>query len=521
MFIQSLFFILSLILTFLFFLYGFNHYFLLHEARHYAPPPLPKLAGDLPSVSIQLPIFNEKYVVHRLIAACTRMAEAYGIEKVRILILDDSDDDTVSVIDKEVENFVKDHYHISVIRRGNRQGFKAGALKAALEKTPEDFIAIFDADFVPTPDFLSLTIPHFIQDKRLGVIQSRWTHLNRESNLLTKAISFLIDIHFLVEQPGRYAAGCFQNFNGSGGVLRKKAILEAGGWQADTLAEDLDLSYRIQMLGYRLLYLRDLQNPGEIPVTIPSLKVQQGRWACGSLQNARKILPSLLANRKIGFKQHLQAFIHLTGYMIHPMMVVSFLITCIATLSGLNNPHLADINSQVPVFGNVFAMRAISGDSPQNLTWLFLSPFIALCTLAPWISLVSTLKVQNFSLIHNLLNVIVVLLIGFGLSLNNTREAAKALFTNNTWEFGRTPKYADLQNKQDWKFRKYQIRLDFLWIAEIAFAILGFLSIGLAFLNSNFFPLFILVPFTFGYAYVCVLTILQSRRETNASLFNS
>ena len=251
--IQSIFFILSLILTLLFFAYGFNHYYLLSQARHYKLPILIKSPDAHPSVSIHLPIFNEKYVIRRLVAAVTRMAEAYGIDRVNILILDDSDDDTVSEIDTVVDEYLKKNFHIEVLRRGNRQGYKAGALQAALEKTPEEFIAIFDADFVPPSDFLLRTLPHFLQDERLGIIQTCWGHLNRDFNFLTKATAILMDIHFIVEQSGRYAAGLFQNFNGSGGVLRKNAIVKAGGWQADTLAEDLDLSYRMQLLGYHFL----------------------------------------------------------------------------------------------------------------------------------------------------------------------------------------------------------------------------------------------------------------------------
>ena len=258
---QVLSFTISIILTLLFFIYGFNHYYLISAARNYQPPPLPDDPLFRPDVSIHLPIYNEKYVVCRLVDACTVMAEAYGKEKVKILILDDSDDDTVQEIDEVVKEYVERNFKIEVLRRQNRSGYKAGALQAALERTKEEFIAIFDADFIPPADFLLRTLPYFSKDERLGIIQSRWTHLNRDFNFLTRAISLGIDVHFFIEQTGRYAAGCFQNFNGSGGVLRKKAILEAGGWSADTLAEDLDLSYRMQIKEYKILYLKDLIQP--------------------------------------------------------------------------------------------------------------------------------------------------------------------------------------------------------------------------------------------------------------------
>src|SRR5512136_2187819 len=279
MFIQSLFFIFSLILTLLFFVYGFNYYYLLLAARRYHSPAMPERSMTRPAVSIQLPIYNEKYVVRRVVAACAEMANAYGVEKVRLLILDDSDDDTVQEIDEVLEEYKKKNYRMGVLRRPNRVGFKAGALQAALDNTQEEFIAIFDADFIPPADFLLQTMPYFSQNESVAIVQSRWSSVNKDYNLLTQAISHAIDVHFLIEQPGRFAAGIFQNFNGSGGVLRKKAILEAGGWLADTLAEDLDLSYRMQTLGYRILYLRDLVCPGEIPPTIPNIKQQQSRWA--------------------------------------------------------------------------------------------------------------------------------------------------------------------------------------------------------------------------------------------------
>jgi len=311
--IQSLIFALSMILSLLFFLYGFNHYYLLNSSRRYRTPPLPDHSQARPVVSIQLPIYNEKNVIRRLVAACAPMAEAYGMEKVEILILDDSDDDTILDVDQVVTEYKEKHFQIELLHRGNRDSFKAGGLQAALNWTEAEFIVIFDADFFPSADFLLGTLTYFDRNESLGIVQGRWTYLNKSYNLVTRAISQSIDIHFLIEQPGRYAAGVYQNFNGSAGVLRKKAIVEAGGWQADTLAEDLDLSYRMQMLGYQIIYLRDLVCPCEIPPTIPSFKLQQGRWACGFCRAAIKILPGLLQNRSLGFKRRLQAFIHLTG----------------------------------------------------------------------------------------------------------------------------------------------------------------------------------------------------------------
>jgi len=514
MFIQVLFFALSLILTLLFFLYGFNQYFLLNASRSYRIPALPEHSNVRPTVSIQLPVYNERYVIRRLVAACAVMVEAYGKEKASILLLDDSDDDTVLEVDKVVEEYKEKHFQIEVLRRKRRYGFKAGALQAALNRTEEEFITIFDADFIPSADFLCCTLPYFDRNKCLGIVQGRWIHLNTNHSLLTQAISHAIDVHFLVEQPGRYAAGLFQNFNGSGGVIRKKAILEAGGWQADTLAEDLDLSYRMQMLGYRILYLRDTLCPGEIPPTVPNIKQQQGRWASGTMKTAMKILPGLLQDRKFGFKQRLQAFIHLTGYMIQPLMVISFVLSCLAALWGVNNSHFAQASTLIPTYGTIFATKAATVIFLQNLVWLLLAPFIVLCTLAPWISLVTTLKIQNLPFMRNLASLLVLLMLCFGISLSTMRGVGQALFTNRTGKWTRTPKYADLQNTQDWRKSKYQIPLDPLWIWEFVFVSVGLWAIGTAFQHMNFSVLLILVPFTLSYGFVLLFSILQSRKAT-------
>ena len=505
MIIQSVLFFLSLILTLLFFIYGFNHYYLINAARCYKSPAPPDQPLARPAVSIHLPVYNERYVIRRLVAACAGMAQAYGIEKVNILILDDSDDDTSLEVDKVLKEYLEKLFCVRVLRRESRDGFKAGALQEALNQTEEEFVAIFDADFIPSEDFLLRTIPYFLQNKCLGIIQSRWTHLNRDYNLLTKAIALGIDIHFLVEQTGRYAAECFQNFNGSGGVLRKKAILDAGGWQADTLAEDLDLSYRMQSRGYNILYLKDLQCPAEIPPTVPSFKRQQGRWACGSLRTARKILPSLLRNRELRWKQRLQAFIHLTGYMLHPLMLFSFILICVLTLYGMNSDTNIHINFLFQYGGIKSAI--------QYIAWNILILMIAICAVAPWVSAVLTLKAQNLPVSRNLLSLLILFLLGYGVSLNNTIEAGKALLTNRNWAFARTPKYATMQNEGEWKTKKYQTPLNFVWALELALVIFGGITIGFSIWHSNFGILLFLVPYTAAYTFVFSLTILQSRKE--------
>ena len=507
MFIQDVFFILSFIITVLFFLYGYNHYYLLNKAHHYQEPDPIEIPGVRPPVSIHLPIYNEKYVIRRLLAACTSMAEEYGIDKVSILVLDDSDDDSAPEIDAIIADYKKRNFNIEVIRRSNRNGFKAGALQVALERTPEDFIAIFDADFSPPADFLMRTLPFFSQDERLGIVQSRWGHLNRDFNILTRGTAILMDIHFIIEQAGRYAAGLFQNFNGSGGVLRKKAILEAGGWQADTLAEDLDLSYRMQLKGWHVLYLRGLQSPGEIPPTIPNYKQQQSRWACGSLRAARKIIPLLFTRREISVKQRFQGLIHLTGYFIHPLMTFSFLLACASTFL---NPKSVSLSTSANLPGGITGgVVSVVESSPQDLIWLFLVPFIFLCTIAPWVSAITTLRIQKLSLSHNLISLLALYVLGFGTSLNNTIGASRALFSDRAWEWTRTPKYADLQNVSNMRAKKYQIASNNVWLLELAFAGIGILASSYAIKTLNFSVLLILIPFTIAYALVSLLTVQQ------------
>ncbi len=507
MFLYDVFFVLSLLTTILFFTYGYNHYYLLLEAKRYREPKLKGTSNPRPRVSVQLPIYNEKYVVPRLLSACAAMVEAYGIDKAAILVLDDSDDDTRAEIDEIVADYKKRNFNIEVMRRPDRQGFKAGALQAALEQTQEDFIAIFDADFAPPVDFLIRTLPHFANDECLGIVQTRWGHLNRDFNLLTRGTAILMDIHFVIEQAGRYAAGLFQNFNGSGGVLRRSAIVDAGGWQADTLAEDLDLSYRMQIKGYHVLYLRDLQSPGEIPPTVPNYKQQQSRWACGSLRAAKKILPLLFRKSEISFKQRVEGFIHLTGYLINPLMTLSFILAC---ASAFVRPRMLGLNTLVLLPRGIMGLGVGTlSVSPQDLTWLFLFPLILLCAIAPWVSALATLQAQKLPLYQNLVSLAALFVLGFGTSLSNTIGAGKALLSDRAWEWTRTPKYADLKDIASVQTKKYRTSSNYVWLLELAFAALGVLAISYAIRTLNLSVLTILVPFTIAYAIVSLLTITQ------------
>ncbi len=515
LYVQIIFLVLSILLTFLFFIYGFNHYYLISAIHRYRTPKLqPSETDKRPYVSIQLPIYNERYVIRRLVEACALMVEQYGIDNAEIDILDDSTDDTIERVDEVVSEYRKKHYHINVQRRPDRSGYKAGALKIALQNTNAEFIAIFDADYVPRSDFLLRTVPYLLQDDKLAIVQSRWTHLNRYFNRVTSAVAIGIDVHFMIEQTGRFATKCFQNFNGSGGVLRRSALVEAGGWQADTLAEDLDASYRIQMKGYHILFLKDLTSPGEVPPTVPSFKKQQARWANGSLRTARKLLPSILPNPKIKLYQRLEAFIHLTGYMLHPMMFVSFLLASFGTIFEVDT-FLVHSHMLTPLGGAFAAFDPNTARELHNLTWGALDAMILFSMVAAWLSPIISLKLQNISIRKNLLGLLVLFLLGSGISVSNTVEAVKALLTNRQWEFKRTPKYANVRDKEGWRDRSYQVPLDFVFLLELASVCLGIIATIIAIMHAHYWVLAILIPYTTSYIFISFLTFQQSRPQAS------
>jgi cellulose synthase/poly-beta-1,6-N-acetylglucosamine synthase-like glycosyltransferase len=481
----------SILVTVLFFLYGFNCYYLLSVRRRYHCPSSPPLGRKKPRVAIHLPIYNEKYVVGRLLAACGAMVSSYGKRQARIVVIDDSDDDTAEEIDHLAAELGHRGIRVDVLRRTERTGFKAGALQLALEECREEYIAVFDADFVPQPLFLTNTVPHMAADDAVGVVQCRWEHMNASYNSVTKAVALGIDAHFFVEQPARQAAGCFLNFNGSAGLIRAAALRQAGGWQADTLSEDLDASYRMQLAGFRILYLRDVATPSEVPPTMPSFRRQQARWACGSLRAARKLLPRILADRSLGLRRRLQGFIHLTAYMVHPLMFLSFLLgACGAILAG-----------------GVF--RAALPGVPSTALWCV----IGACTVAVWLYPLEVLRARRMSIVRNFPTVLVLGLLGFGICFSNTVEAARALFGRRTASFRRTPKYAIQERADDWRGKKYQVPLDGLNVGEAAFAIMGAAGAACAFSHGDYAMTFFLLFYTAAFSYVVFMTILQSRQE--------
>jgi cellulose synthase/poly-beta-1,6-N-acetylglucosamine synthase-like glycosyltransferase len=274
---------------------------------------------DLPRVTIQLPLYNEATVVTRLLRGVASIE--YPRDRLEIQVLDDSSDETRHIASRTVDELRAAGYDANYLRRGDRHGYKAGALDFGLRLAKGELVAIFDADFIPQSNFLMAVVGHF-RDPSVGMVQTRWAHLNRDAGLLTRVQALMLDGHHLVENQARFGAGCFFNFSGTGGVWRRKAIDAAGGWQHDTLTEDLDLSYRAQLAGWKFVYRPDVVTPAELPEDMSALRAQQFRWAKGTVQTARKLLPGIIANRDLKLSQRIEAAFHMLPHFAYPLMLL-------------------------------------------------------------------------------------------------------------------------------------------------------------------------------------------------------
>jgi cellulose synthase/poly-beta-1,6-N-acetylglucosamine synthase-like glycosyltransferase len=445
--------------------------------------PLRKFA-QLPRVTIQLPLYNERYVLERLIDEVVRIE--YPRELLQIQVLDDSTDDTHQFAEALCERYLNIGHPIEYLHRTNREGFKAGALQEGLKSATGEFVAIFDADFIPPTDFLLRTIHHFA-DPKVGVVQTRWSYLNKGFNFLTEVEAILLDGHFILEHGARSRAGYFFNFNGTAGILRRTMIDDAGGWQHDTLTEDSDLSYRAQLKGWKFVYLPDLDCPSELPVEVHGFQVQQFRWAKGLTQCAKKLLPGIVRSN-IPFRVKVEAFMHLTPNLSYPLMVIisalMLPVMIVRFYMGVWQMLLLDFPLIVASFWSLSAFYVIAQRELHPKSWkrtfLFLPMLMA---------------------------------VGVGLTLINTRAVLEALFGVQSG-FVRTPKYAIEGNTQKrMAVKKYKSRSGWLPYFELAVGTYFLYMCVFAIQTYNFPSLPFLGLFVGGYYWAGIGTLYQEHQD--------
>ena len=478
---------LSLILLLSF--YGIHRYWILYlYFRYYKwakPASVPSLPAQLPMVTIQLPVYNERYVVERLIDAVCQLD--YPQSSLEVQVLDDSDDDTVEIARAKVNAMKQQGFLIEQIHRVDRRGFKAGALEAGLARARGEFLAIFDADFIPPVDFLKKTLPWF-QDTRVGMVQTRWGHLNERYSLLTSIQSIFLDGHFLIEHTARNRSGAFFNFNGTAGIWRREAITSSGGWQHDTLTEDLDLSYRAQMKGWRFMFLPDVVCPAELPVDINAFKTQQSRWTTGAVQTAKKMLPTIWKS-PLPLKVKVEATFHLTACVGY---VLAAALSILLPLSLYFRTY-----SHWPLTGYLEGL-AMAGTTAS------LGIFYAICQ-----------KDLHVDWKTRLRNLPLMISVGVGICLSNARAVLQGLSPRQR-EFHRTPKYSVVKNDRSWKKKNYRTGRPAAALLEMAFALYFLGAVIVAYELRQWISLPFIALFGFGFAYVAFLTVAHSMSRTNS-----
>ena len=488
-------FIVMVILAF----YGIHRYQLVYlyykhrkNAAKSSEPPSRFHEDELPFVTIQLPTFNEQYVIDRLIDACCKLD--YPRDRFEIQLLDDSTDETKEVAEQIVRRYAEGFpgmppQPISFHHRENRYGYKAGALDAGLKNAKGELIAIFDADFVPPSDWLTKVIHHFAEPN-VGMVQTRWTHLNRNYSFLTQVEAILLDGHFVLEHGGRHRANVFFNFNGTAGMWRRTAIDEAGGWQHDTLTEDTDLSYRAQLKGWHFKYLQDVECPAELPIEMTAFKTQQARWAKGLIQTGKKILPRVLKS-DAPFHTKLEAWYHLTANISYPLMIILSTLLMPAMIIRSWQGYIQMLLIDFPLFmASTFSVSSFYLVSQKELfpktwyrTFLYL-PFL--------------------------------MALGVGLTITNTKAVMEALFGMKS-AFARTPKYRVQKKGEKNKAQKYRKRLGIIPWIELALGCYFACTVWYAVESENYFTVPFLLLFVLGYWYTGLLSLLQGRFDRLAA----
>ena len=465
--------------------YGLNFVILaaLYLRRGPASPATPEVEqSDLPSVTVQVPIYNERYVVERVIDAVTDLT--YPRDRLEIQILDDSDDETTSLAEARAALHRERGISVRVLRRPDRGGYKAGALAWGLDHAKGEYIAIFDADFQPHPDFLLRTIPHFVGRPKLGMVQARWSFLNTGYSWLTRAQTLALDGHFVVEKAARSHSGLLMSFNGAGGVWRRRCIEESGGWTATTLCEDLDLSYRAQLAGWRCLYEPGVDVPAELPPQVAAFKRQQARWAQGSIQCVRKLAGPLVSANHLSWRQKIMALVHLSGYAGHPLMV---------TLLVISLPLLlVPASAQLPLgaLGIVYLgppLLYALGQKHQYPDW--------------------ARRLRAFPLLA---------LLGVGIAWCNTKAVWRGM-TRWGGQFHRTPKFRLEGRGGEWRSSAYRLRIDDSLIGEIALAVYALVTAAAAALTGQYGVLPFTLLYAAGFGTVAGLELAQAYRSRRAS----
>lgn len=473
-------------------LYGLHRLFLVlvylrrtPERREDDPPTA---SGAWPAVTVQLPVYNERYVVERLIAAACSMSYPGGAPEIQVL--DDSDDATTQLIARLVESYRARGHDIHHVRRYGRDGFKAGALAHGLERARGELVALFDADFVPPPDFLERTVPS-MRDPRIGMVQARWGHTNREFSPLTRAQAMMLDAHFIIEHGARHASGRFFNFNGTAGVFRRRCIEEAGGWRGDTLTEDLDLSYRAQLAGWRFDYRADVVAEAELPVELNALRSQQHRWAKGSIQTAVKLLPRVMRS-PLPWRVKLEAALHLTNNL--PYLLLTALAFLIVPALTARAEHPAGY---------------LMIDLPLLLAGT--GSFLAFCAVAQ--------RAVRPDWERTLVHLPVLMAIGIGLCINNGLAVLDGMIGRAS-PFRRTPKYRVEPSARDggrgWERSAYRGPRSPVILIEAALAVHFVTAIVTAVSQGRYAGLPFLLLFALGFAFVTGLTLTQELARFSA-----
>ncbi len=468
--------------------YGFHRYQLVwmyYKYRKNKTTEPKQHFAELPRVTIQLPIFNEQFVVERLVESICSLE--YPRDRLDIQLLDDSTDETVKVAAEVVERYRAKGHDIVHVHRTDRSGFKAGALENGLKTAKGEFVAIFDADFTPPADWIMRVIHHFAEPG-IGMVQTRWTHINRHYSFLTEVEAILLDGHFVLEHGGRSRAGVFFNFNGTAGMWRIKAIEEAGGWQHDTLTEDTDLSYRCQLKGWKFLYLQDVECPAELPIEMTAFKTQQVRWAKGLIQCSIKDLPKVMKS-DVSLHEKIEAWYHLTANISYPLMIALSVLLLPAMVIRFYQGWFQMMYIDVPLFlASTFSISSFYLVSQKELfptRWwrtFFYLPFL--------------------------------MALGIGLTITNSKGVIEALVGKQT-AFARTPKYS-VQTKGEKSMavkaaKKYRKRLGLIPWIELAVGTYFASTVWYAIANENYITVPFLILFVYGYWYTGLMSLLQGR----------